>query len=478
VENVAGKISLQLLGNGCLGIDTRATNEINEFLSEFPKTGPRLQEMIDRSDVELAEKVEEIEDWAKKYRELTKSVRDESTAGGLNKKAANLLRDGDLEQAAERLDQLMRQVQNGTDQAARTSYNRAQAYELQLQAAKTWPLYEKAYSERPDDFRYGFAYATALARQNQLMKAIQVSEQAVKHLRQRASGGLSFSQFDLATNLSNLADLYVKTRRISDAERTYQQCLLIYRALAKGAPATYQVYVAATLNHLGDLYRAMRQAKGTEKVYQEALAIDRDLAAAQPAAYQTAIVQTLNRLAILYSDTERVEEAKAAYQEALAIDRAMAVGNPPVYQAHVASDLNNLAILLQHALQIQEAERTLQDALAICRNGEKDDPATYQPVLGLTLQNFGNLYSETNRNERAEQAYQEALALRRELAQVSRATYQPEVAATLYSLADLYSAARRVKGCRTRFPRGAGDLSRLGELESRRLPTSSCHDTQ
>jgi len=140
MESVGGKVSLRLLGNGCLGIDPRATNEINEFLSEFPKTGPRLQQIVDQRDVELAEKVEQIVVWAKKYRELTKSVRDESAEAELNKKAADLLRDGDLERAAEQLDQLMRQGQRGTDQGARLSYYRAQAYELQLLATKAWPL--------------------------------------------------------------------------------------------------------------------------------------------------------------------------------------------------------------------------------------------------------------------------------------------------------------------------------------------------
>ena len=126
-----------------------------------------------------------------------------------SKKAAALLRDGDLDGAAKQLDDVLQSPAQSTSKnndMARNYYNRAQAYELQLQSSLALPLYEKAYTLQPDVAEYGSSYATALLAQDRLEESARVYERALKA---RAAGGPASitEQRTLAINLGNLGNL-------------------------------------------------------------------------------------------------------------------------------------------------------------------------------------------------------------------------------------------------------------------------------
>src|SRR6202040_2727639 len=136
------------------------------------------------------------------------------------KKAADLLYNGDLDGAAAQLDQLLRQGPQSVEQNAANNFTRALAYGLQFQSSKAFDLYQKAYSGRPGDAQFGFAYAAALEQQDQLDKSVEIAELAVKNLRAAKAADqslhqLSSHQFDLAVSLDKLASLYMKTERMT-----------------------------------------------------------------------------------------------------------------------------------------------------------------------------------------------------------------------------------------------------------------------
>jgi tetratricopeptide (TPR) repeat protein len=70
---------------------------------------------------------------------------DQPADDDLSKRAAALLKEGQLDQAAKLLDEILAHDEMRVDQAARNNFNRAQAYKLQYQPVKALPLYEKAY---------------------------------------------------------------------------------------------------------------------------------------------------------------------------------------------------------------------------------------------------------------------------------------------------------------------------------------------
>src|SRR5438067_2067126 len=144
ISNVSGNITIQFSGNGCLGIDPAAIKHLNEFLADFPKTQRRLQELLDKKDLELADKMKQIEDWSTKYRQLSQRMEEQPADDELSKRAASLLKEGDLDGAGDLLDQILARDEKRVNQAAQDHFNRAQAYELKFQPLRALPHYEEA----------------------------------------------------------------------------------------------------------------------------------------------------------------------------------------------------------------------------------------------------------------------------------------------------------------------------------------------
>jgi hypothetical protein len=74
LSNVSGVMKIQFASNACSGIDPEAVRRLNAFLTDFPKTQHRLQEILDKKDVELSETVRKAGEWAAKYEDLSKRL--------------------------------------------------------------------------------------------------------------------------------------------------------------------------------------------------------------------------------------------------------------------------------------------------------------------------------------------------------------------------------------------------------------------
>ena len=354
-----------------------------------PKALVRLNELLDKKDLELQAKIRDAEEWTQKYRDLHQRLTEEGRDDALAQQAKKLLEEGKLEEAGAIIDRLLMSGERLVEQVAADHFKRAEVYALQFQPPKALPHYEKAYRYRPDNNEYALQYAYVLQQQN------------------------SYAQ----------------------AQPVYQSVLRTYRQLAETNPAAYLPAVARTLNNLGILYRDTQRLQESEQVYLEALRTYRQLAETNPAAYLPYVAHTLNNLGILYRNTQRLQESEQAFQEALRIRRQLAETNPAAYLPYVAHTLNNLGILYRNTQRLQESEQAFQEALRIRRQLAETNPAAYLPAVALTLNNLGNLYGDTQRLQESEQAFQEALRIRRQLAETNPAAYLPAVAWTLTDLA-------------------------------------------
>ena len=258
-------------------------------------------------------------------------------------------------------------------------------------------------------------------------------------------------QSDVAMTLSNLGTLYSAKNEQKKAENAYVEALAIRRKLAKENPRTYGTYVAATLNNLGNLYRGKNEQKKAMNAFEKALAIRRNLAKENPWTYEPDVAATLNNLGALYSDKNEQKKAKNAYVEALAIRRKLAKENPWTYEPDVAATLNNLGALHSDKNEQDQAENAYVEALAIYRNLAKENPRTYGTYVATTLNNLGILYDDKNEQDQAANAYLEALAIRRKLAKENPRTYEPDVATTLNNLGILYSAKNEKKKAKNAY---------------------------
>ena len=295
---------------------------MQKFLAQFPKTIGNLNELLDKKNVEIAERVREVEDWTKKYGELSQRLEEQPADDELSKQAGDALKEGNLSSAEALLKVLVAKEEKQVDRTARNHFNLAEVYDLRFQPLLALPEYEKAYQYRPQEFSYAFAYAVILHEQNRHPAAEPVYLAALRNARDLPKDSATYLPY-VARTLNNLGVLYSDTQRLKEAEAAYTEGLAIRRELAKENAASYLPDVASTLNNLGNLYRATQRLKEAEAAYTEGLATYRQLAKENATAYLPDVATTLNNLGNLYRDTQRPKEAEAAYTEVLAIRREL-----------------------------------------------------------------------------------------------------------------------------------------------------------
>jgi tetratricopeptide (TPR) repeat protein len=286
-------------GNGnfviCNGVDPRAMDRLNELL--------------DRKDLDLKQKTAEANDWAHRYNELNAQLEEtkkELAAKGqdatLVQTAQDLLHEGKLEEAHAIFDRLIQSDEVNVDRAAQDYFSRATIFALQFRLDQALPDYAKAYQYRPDDQRYASAYAYALQKQKEYPKEELVLQDLLKHLRGASAQDPAAHLPEIAVTLNSLGLVYDDTHRFPEAEAAYGEAADIEHALALQNPTVYSPNLAGTLSNLGNLYDDTHRFAEAEVAYKEAAAIWRALVS-QNAAYRPDLALALGNLGALYQDT-------------------------------------------------------------------------------------------------------------------------------------------------------------------------------
>jgi tetratricopeptide (TPR) repeat protein len=309
-----------------------------------PKALARLNELLDKKDLELQAKIREAEEWTQKYRELEQRLATQGQDEPLVQLTQTLLKEGKLDEAGVILDRLLDAGEKGVEQTAANHFNRAAVYALQFQLDKALPHYQKAYEYRRDNVQYAVYYTLTLQQQHRYDTAYMVYKDVLLRYRQMAQTDPQAYLPSFALMLNNLGNLYSAISQFSEAEQVYQEALAIRRELAQATPQVYLPDVAGTLNNLGNLYRFMQQFSKAEQVYQEALAIWRELAQATPQVYLPDVARTLSNLGSLYNAIQRFSEAEQTYHDALTIWRELAQAIPQAYSPNVARTLKYLGL--------------------------------------------------------------------------------------------------------------------------------------
>lgn len=116
---------------------------------------------------------------------------------------------------------------------------------------------------------------------------------------------------DVATSLSNLANLYNNQGRYADAEPLYTRAL----AINEKTRGPNHADVATSLNNLALLYANQGRDADAEPLYKRSLAIrEKALGPNHPN-----VAQSLNNLALLYQRQGRYADAELLYKRSLAI---------------------------------------------------------------------------------------------------------------------------------------------------------------
>jgi WD40 repeat protein len=102
ISSGSGRVTVQFIGS-CNGLDARLVRELTQsmqmFLAQFPKTIGHLNELLDKKDIELTEKVREVEDWTRRYSELSQQLEKQPADDKLHRQARDALMEGSLGRA-------------------------------------------------------------------------------------------------------------------------------------------------------------------------------------------------------------------------------------------------------------------------------------------------------------------------------------------------------------------------------------------
>ena len=250
-----------------------------------PRALARLNELLDKKDVELQEKIREAEDWAQQYQELKERLTVEGRDSQLARQAETFLKAGELEKAGALLDRLLREGEQEVERIASHQYSRAQVYSLQFKPLEALHHYRKAYQYYPEQAEYAHAYAIALHKQNQYDDAEPLYQEALRNYRQLDEANSTAYLRELAMTLNNLGLVYGDTQRHDEAEAAFQEALRTFRQFAGANPVAYLPDVASILNNLGALYVDTQRLKEAERAFRDVQEANRLLAADNPTAY-------------------------------------------------------------------------------------------------------------------------------------------------------------------------------------------------
>jgi CHAT domain-containing protein/Flp pilus assembly protein TadD len=227
----------------------------------------------------------------------------------------------------------------------------------------------------------------------------------------------------VAGSLNNLAALYERQGRYSQAEPLYRQALeMRQRLLGKEHPS-----VASSLNDLAILYESQGRYSEAEPLFRQALEMRQRLLGNE----HPDVAGSLNNLAALYQRQGRYSEAEPLYRQALEMNQRLMGDEYPA----VASSLNNLAYLYETQGRYSQAEPLFRQALEIRQRLLGDE----HPVVAISLNNLAYLYESQGRYSQAEPLYHQALEMNQRLL----GKEHPDVAQNLNNLAALYQSQGR-----------------------------------
>jgi len=242
-----------------------------------PRALARLNELLDKKDLELAQKIEEANQWAEKYNDLNARLAAAEDDSDLAHRARKLIEQGEFDQAGTILDELIEKQEAQVDHLAENHFNRAEVYSLQFDPINALPHYEKAHHYRPDHEAYAFSYAVALQKQNAFGRAAQVYAALLPRYRALAAANPAAYLPDLAGTLNNLGVLYSDTQRLADAETAFVEARDIRRELAAANPIVFLPKLANVSNNLRILYRDSGRADEADEVLAEFETIERQI---------------------------------------------------------------------------------------------------------------------------------------------------------------------------------------------------------
>lgn len=223
--------------------------------------------------------------------------------------------------------------------------------------------------------------------------AINLTENNLATLEKNLGSGF----IETAEVQSNLATLYHKVDRLTDAEQLFKSSLSIKNRLLDPNDTSK----ATTLNNFAALYKSMGRYKNSELYYKQAIAIFKNKFGNEHSSTTTSI----NNLAELYLEADRLNDAERLFKHVLSVEERL-------YRDHnmISLSLNNLANTYKSMRRYREAEVLLRRSLNLriknLRSGHPDIANSYN--------NLAEIYRAKGSFNEAEELYNKSLLIFKE----------------------------------------------------------------
>ena len=298
--------------------------------------------------------------------------------------------------------------------------------------------------EKPDAFLPDLAtslsnLANVLSDLGQREQALSAAEEAVKLYRQLAQQRPDAFLPDLAMSLSNLASVLNDLGQREQALSAAEEAVKLRRQLAQQRPDAFLPNLATSLSNLASVLSNLGQREQALSAAEEAVKLRRQLAQQRPDAFLPDLAPSLNNLASVLSDLGQRERALSAAEEAVKLYRQLAQQRSDAFLPDLAMSLSNLAGVLSALGQHEQALSAAEEAVKLRRQLAQQRPDAFLPNLATSLSNLASVLSNLGQREQALSAAEEAVKLRRQLAQQRPDAFLPDLAPSLNNLASVLS---------------------------------------
>ena len=237
-----------------------------------------------------------------------------------------------------------------------------------------------------------------------------------------------------ASVLENTGTTRLKIGRFQDAETTLLEAEKIHRMLSEYNSDVFLPKLAQTLYNLAAVQYKLGEKDESQKNCKEALDILRPLVKTNIEAYLPLWADALFNYGVLQDDLGKYEDAEKSLIEALEIFRQLSTKT--YCQNNVADSLYNLAIVQKNLGHYHEAEQSYKEALSIYKQLAKEQPDVYLLDMAQTLRNYGNLLKKCEKYSESRKLYAKAMDVYLQLSKKLPDAYQTEIGNIIGNMQD------------------------------------------
>jgi tetratricopeptide (TPR) repeat protein len=217
--------------------------------------------------------------------------------------------------------------------------------------------------------------------------------------------------------IMNLAILYERTHNFIEAEKSFNEALIINQEFSILDSEKYLSKLAINLMDLASLYNNMGKDSISINFYLASIDIFKNLSKTNRNDYKSYLATSLNNLGLIYRKAQKYSESIESIKKSCSIFEELSKNCPSEYLAQLATIKLNLASINKYTLNYSQAEILYLDAINIYTQLNDIKPKESISQLSSTQNLLGLLYLSGGQYEKAEKMFIDALKIRKKLAE-------------------------------------------------------------